>query len=128
MFSFKGFQTRAKNKHLEHLEDQIIDNGSKGGQNAVNFLVAIRNMLAGKSSRKVNMTVKWDGAPAIICGINPENGRFFVGTKSVFNKNPKINYTPKDIDENHGHAAGLAKKLKLALEYLPLLGIKGILQ
>ena len=91
--SFKGFQTKAKNKHLEHLEDQIIDNGSKGGQNAVNFLVAIRNMLAGKSSRKVNMTVKWDGAPAIICGINPENGRFFVGTKSVFNKTPKINYT-----------------------------------
>ena len=55
MFSFKGFQTKAKNKHLEHLEDQIIDEGSKGGQNAVNFLVAIRNMLAGKSSRKDNI-------------------------------------------------------------------------
>ena len=36
--------------------------------------------------------------------------------------------TPKDIDENHGHAAGLAKKLKLALQYLPAVGIKGILQ
>ena len=49
-------------------------------------------MLAG-SSGGVNMTVKWDGAPAIICGVNPENGKFFVGTKSVFNKTPKINYT-----------------------------------
>ena len=72
MFSFKGYQTKAKNKHLEHLEDQIIDNGSQGGKNAVNFLVAIRNMLKGSSRSKVNMTVKWDGAPAVICGINPE--------------------------------------------------------
>ena len=81
MFSFKGFQTQKKNKHLEHLEDQIIDDGSKGGRNAVNFLKSIRNMLAGQSGKKVNMTVKWDGAPAVICGINPENGKFFVGTK-----------------------------------------------
>ena len=113
MFSFKGYQTKAKNKHLEHLEDQIIDNGSAGGQNAVNFLVAIRNMLAGSSRSKVNMTVKWDGAPAVICGINPENGKFFVGTKSVFNKTPKINYTVADISRNHSSV--LASKLTVCL-------------
>ena len=126
MFSFKGFQTKAKNKHLEHLEDQIIDEGSKGGQNAVNFLVAIRNMLAGKSSRKVNMTVKWDGAPAIICGINPENGRFFVGTKSVFNKTPKINYTNADIRRNHSGV--VARKLSACLTYLRRIVTNGVYQ
>ena len=126
MFSFKGFQTKAKNKHLEHLEDQIIDNGSKGGQNAVNFLVAIRNMLAGKSSRKVNMTVKWDGAPAIICGINPENGKLFVGTKSVFNKVPKINYTSADIRRNH--TGVVAEKLLACLIYLRRIVTNGVYQ
>ena len=126
MFSFKGFQTKAKNKHLEHLEDQIIDEGSKGGQNAVNFLVAIRNMLAGKSSRKVNMTVKWDGAPAIICGINPENGKFFVGTKSVFNKVPKINYTSADIRRNH--TGVVAEKLLACLTYLRRIVTNGVYQ
>ena len=99
MFSFKGFQTQDKNTHLEHLEDDIINRGAKGGDNAINFLKSVRNMLAG-SSGGVNMTVKWDGAPAIICGINPENGKFFVGTKSVFNKTPKINYTSRDIAKN----------------------------
>jgi hypothetical protein len=84
-------------------------------------------MLAGNSQSKVNITTKWDGAPAIFCGINPENGKFFVGTKSVFNKSAKLNYTEKDIDENHP-AEGLNKKLKYALAYLPKLGIKGILQ
>ena len=126
MFSFKGYQTKAKNKHLEHLEDQIIDNGSKGGQNAVNFLVAIRNMLAGKSSKKVNMTVKWDGAPAIICGINPENGKFFVGTKSVFNKVPKINYTKADIRRNHSGV--VAEKLSACLTYLRGIVTNGVYQ
>ena len=126
MFSFKGFTTQDRNTHLEHLEDDIINRGSKGGQNAINFLKSIRNMLAGSSNKKVNMTVKWDGAPAIICGTNPENGKFFVGTKSVFNKNPKINYTNADIRKNH--SGELAGKLHLALRELSRLGIKGVLQ
>ena len=25
-----------------------------------------------------NVSVKWDGAPAVFAGTNPENGRFFV--------------------------------------------------
>jgi len=126
MFSFKGFFTKEKNTHLEHVEDDIINRGSKGGQNAINFLKSIRNMLAGSSGKKVNMSVKWDGAPAIICGINPENGQFFVGTKAVFNVNPKINYTTSDIRRNHG--GDLADKLTIALRELKKLNISGILQ
>ena len=126
MFSFKGFTTQDRNTHLEHLEDDIINRGTKGGENAINFLKSIRNMLAGSSNKKVNMTVKWDGAPAIICGTNPENGKFFVGTKAVFNKNPKINYTNADIRKNH--SGELARKLILALRELSRLGIKGVLQ
>ena len=125
MFSFKGFQTQDKNTHLEHLEDDIINRGSKGGENAINFLKSVRNMLAG-SSGGVNMTVKWDGAPAIICGVNPENGKFFVGTKSVFNKTPKINYTSRDIARNHSGV--VADKLNVCLVNLSRLRIKGILQ
>lgn len=125
MFSFKGFQTQDKNTHLEHLEDDIINRGAVGGENAVNFLKAVRNMLAG-SGKGTNMTVKWDGAPAIICGVNPENGKFFVGTKSVFNKTPKINYTSRDIAKNHG--GEVAKKLNVCLSQLSRLNIKGILQ
>jgi len=126
MFSFKGFTTQDKNTHLEHLEDDIINRGTKGGENALNFLRSVRDMLAGSSRKKVNMTVKWDGAPAIICGIDPENGKFFVGTKSVFNKNPKVNYTNADIRKNH--SGELATKLSIALRELSRLGIKGVLQ
>jgi hypothetical protein len=125
MFSFKGFQTQDKNTHLEHLEDDIINRGSIGGDNAINFLKSVRNMLAGQSGG-TNITVKWDGAPAIICGINPENGKFFVGTKSVFNVTPKINYTERDISQNH--SGEVAKKLSVCLRYLKGLNIKGILQ
>ena len=125
MFSFKGFFTKDKNTHLEHLEDDIINRGSDGGENAINFLKAVRNMLAG-SGKGTNMTVKWDGAPAIICGVNPENGKFFVGTKSVFNKTPKINYTSRDIARNHSGV--VADKLNVCLANLSRLRIKGILQ
>ena len=126
MFSFKGFITSDKNTHLEHLEDDIINRGSDGGRNAINFLKSVRNMLAGSSSGRVNMSVKWDGAPAIICGINPENGKFFVGTKSVFNVTPKINYTPSDIRKNH--SGPVADKLNVCLRELKRLGITGIYQ
>jgi len=125
MFNFKGFLTKDKNTHLEHLEDDIINRGAEGGENAINFLKSVRDMLSG-SGKSANMTVKWDGAPAIICGINPENGKFFVGTKSVFNVKPKINYTSRDIARNHGGV--VAEKLNVCLANLSRLRIKGILQ
>ena len=101
--------------------------GVEGTRSAINFLRSLRDMLAGHSNIPLNVSVKFDGAPAIICGINPENGKFFVGTKGVFAQNPKLNYTPQDIDTNHS-GPGLNKKLKLALQYLPELGIKQVLQ
>ena len=126
MFSFKQFLTEEKNTHLEHLEDDIINYGAVGGRNAVNFLKSIRDMLVGNSSGKVNVSVKWDGAPAIICGTNPENGKFFVGTKSVFNVTPKVNYTNSDIRKNH--EGNLAAKLIVALKELRKLNIRGVVQ
>ena len=127
MFSFNGFLAEAKNLHLEHLEDEVLNNGVVGTRGAINFLQSLRDMLAGSSKSSVNVTVKWDGAPAIFAGINPENGQFFVGTKGVFNKNAKINYTIDDIDRNHP-GTGLNQKLKVALTELSKLGIKDVLQ
>ena len=125
MQNFQDYLIEDKNTHLEHLEDEIINNGSKGARTAINFLKSIKQMLQGGSGGST-VSVKWDGAPAVFCGINPENGKFFVATKSLFNKTPKINYTNADIARNHGGA--LADKLKDCLKYLPSLGIKGILQ
>jgi len=126
MFSFKQFLTEEKNTHIEHLEDDIINYGAVGGRNAVNFLKSVRDMLVGNSSGKVNVSVKWDGAPAVICGTNPENGKFFVGTKSVFNVTPKVNYTNSDIRKNH--EGNLAAKLIVALKELKKLNIRSVVQ
>jgi len=116
------------NTHLTHLEELVLTQGPKGFEMAKRFLLQLLETLKGNSKSSVQTSVKWDGAPAIFAGINPENGKFFVGTKSIFNKVPKINYTPEDIIENHGHAPGLVDKLTKALKYLPSLGIKNILQ
>jgi len=125
MQGFQEFLTEARNTHLEHLEDEIINNGTKGAKTSIEFLKSIKKMLQGGKGGS-SISVKWDGAPAVFCGINPENGKFFVGTKSIFNATPKINYTNADVKRNHGGA--LADKLMIALKYLPKLGIKGILQ
>ena len=129
MQPFKEHITEAaeKNLHLEHLEDQVFNAGVDGARQAINFLQSLRDMLSGHVERPVNVTTKWDGAPAVICGINPDNGKFFVGTKGVFNKTAKLNYTEKDVDANHPSEV-LNHKLKMCLWYLPKLGIKGILQ
>ena len=126
MFAFSSFLTEQKNLHMEHLEDEILNGGVAGTRGALNFLQGLRDMLAGNTDSSVNVTVKWDGAPAVFAGFNPENDRFFVGTKGVFAKNAKINYTETDIDDNH--SGGLASKLKVALNELPKANIKGVLQ
>ena len=125
MQGFQEYLIEDKNTHLEHLEDEIINNGTKGAKTSIEFLKSIKKMLQGGKGGSA-ISVKWDGAPAVFCGINPENGKFFVGTKSIFNATPKINYTNADVKRNHGGA--LADKLMIALKYLPKLGIKGILQ
>jgi hypothetical protein len=131
MFAFSNFLTESKNLHMEHLEDEVLNGGVEGTRGAINFLQGLRDMLAGNGSSSVNVTVKWDGAPAVFAGINPENDQFFVGTKGVFAKTGgKLNYTEADIDENHpgGGASSLNNKLKVSLRELSKVNIKGILQ
>jgi hypothetical protein len=107
-----------KLKHLEHAEDHIIHGGDEGVAHAADNLEDLHTLLTG-GKPKSKITTKYDGSPSVVFGINPENGKFFVASKSAFNKNPKINYTPQDIENNHGHAPGLVAKLKAALEHLP---------
>ena len=113
-------------KHLEHLEDEMLNYGVDGCIAAVSFLKELRKMLGQQESAGF-MQTKWDGAPSVICGIDPLSGMFFVGTKSVFNKSdPKICFSDEAID---GYYSGdLAEKLKFSLRYFSQLGIKGVIQ
>ena len=116
-----------KNTHLEHLEDNILNGGSQGGKEAVAFLRSLGDMLE-QGGADTRVTVKWDGAPAVICGTNPENGRFFVGTKSVFNKtDPKIIYSEEDVERMYAPGQ-LAEKLKASYKYLSTLSIPEVVQ
>lgn len=112
-----------KNTHLEHLEDNIFNKGHEGAKEAVDYLYSLHQMLEGNTKTPVSMTTKWDGAPAIVAGKDPQTGKFFVGTKGVFAKNPKMNFTNSDIEKYHADqgdkdASGLRNKLKLALKHL----------
>ena len=106
-------------KHLTHLEELILTRKKEGVDTAISFIGELLKTFESNTQSRVFTTVKYDGAPAIICGINPENKQFFVATKSVAAANPKINYTEQDVERNHGDKPGLADKLKLALRYLP---------
>jgi hypothetical protein len=116
-----------KRTHLEHIEDIILTAGHPGGQAVIGYFTDIYNMLKGGGSSALQVSVKWDGAPAVVCGINPDNGRFFVGTKSVFAQSAKINYTKQDIARNHG-TGDLGEKLLKCLVHLPKLNIQGVVQ
>ena len=118
-----------KNKHLEHLEDDILNNGSDGGKTSIAFLKSLGSMLSqGDKKRDMKVTTKWDGAPAVICGIRPETGSFFVGNKSVFNKEfAKVCSSPEGVDR-HYPESGLNPILKSCLKNISKLGIKGVIQ
>ncbi len=123
MLKFRGFLVEQaaeedKLKHLEHVEDHVLHGGAEGFAHAFHTLNDVHGHLTGQKN-DTKITTKYDGSPAVIYGTDPKTGKFFVGSKSVFNKNPKINYTPADIEKNHGHAPGLVQKLKAALEHLP---------
>ena len=118
----------SKNTHLEHLEDSILLDGKEGATDAFMFLDELAKTFSSGGDSNLKITTKWDGAPAVFCGTYPETDRFFVGSKSIFNKDAKINFTHKDVDANHGSSPGLAAKLKDCLTYLPALGIKGVAQ
>lgn len=124
--TFTNFLAEAKNTHITHLEDDIFLTGYDGAMNSIRFVREIVKSFSSNVSTQLNVSVKWDGAPAVFAGINPENGRFFVGTKGVFNKSPKLNYTKSDVSKNH--SGGLADRMNYCLDYLPELGIEGIIQ
>ncbi len=126
MLSFNTFLIEEKNTHMEHIEDNILNAGVEGARQSINFLRSLRDMLAGKSKAVANVTIKWDGAPAVFAGVDPSDGKFFVAKKGIFNKDPKVYKTDADIDADT--QGDLNAKLKLALEELPKLGIKGVVQ
>lgn len=121
--------TSAPKIHIEHLEDLIFNSGYAGAQSALDQIESLRQMLAEGTGTTTKLTVKWDGAPAIICGIDPTDGKFFVGTKSVFAKaEPKRCKSIKDIATWYSEQPELAAKLEHALKSLPKLGIGGVIQ
>lgn len=121
--------TEAKNTHLEHLEDLVFNNGYEGAHLALDYIESLRRMLAEGTGTTSKLTVKWDGSPAIICGTDPRDGKFFVGTKSVFSKSePKICKRLPDIDKFYGDQPELAEMLVSALQHLKKLGIGGVVQ
>lgn len=122
MLSFKKYITESKNVHMEHLEDLIFNAGVDGARHAIKTLLALGADLKGMSKQKTNITVKWDGAPAVFAGFDPTDGRFFVAKKGIFNKNPKVYKSNADIDADT--SGDLADKLKACLKYFPKLGIK----
>jgi len=122
MLQFKEFITEEKNTHMTHVEDMVFDGGVDGTRQAIFFMRDLRDMLSGHTKNKVTATVKFDGAPAVFCGIDPGDGKFFVAKKGVFNKNPKVYKTASEIDADT--SGDLAAKLKVALVELKKLGIK----
>jgi hypothetical protein len=122
MITLKNYIAEEKNVHMEHLDDLIFNEGVAGLRKSINFLRDLRDMLAGHNKSKVSATVKWDGAPAIIIGIDPRDGKFFVGKKGVFNKEPKVYKTQADI--NADLSGELAEKFSIALKEFSKLGIK----
>jgi len=126
MIRFQEYLTEAagKNLHLEHIEDEILNDGVHGGRAAINFIQSLRDMLAGTAKTSVNVSTKWDGAPAIFAGTDPSDGQFFVAKKSVFNKNPILYKKESDIDVT----GDLGEKFKVALSEFSKLDIKGVLQ
>ena len=121
MDRFAQYIPEAKNVHMEHIEDSIFNEGSEGVNSAIAFLSSVTEMLSGNAKSGVNVTVKWDGAPAVFAGINPENGKFFVATKSIFNVNPKLNYTKADISRT-------VRELKFEPKYSLVDGIKNYIE
>jgi hypothetical protein len=124
MKNFSSYITEQKNTHMTHIEDKVLYGGVNGTRDAIMALRSMRDMLGGEHDG--NVSVKWDGAPAVFAGTDPSDGRFFVAKKGIFNKSPKVYKSDGDIDADT--SGDLNAKLKLALQYLPELGIKGVIQ
>ena len=123
-FLQQQFLSEEKNTHMTHIEDSVIYGGVDGTRQAINALRELRDVLGGKHAGSVS--VKWDGAPAIFAGTDPTDGKFFVAKKGIFNKNPKVYKTKADVDADT--SGDLNTKMNSALDLLPALGIKGVIQ
>lgn len=130
MISFKQYLAEAaaegKNIHMTHIEDTVVYGGAEGAANALGSLMSLRKTLSGSVSKQYDISVKWDGAPAVFAGIDPTDGKFFVAKKGIFNKNPKVYKSIADV--NADVSGDLAKKLSIAFTELSKLGITGIVQ
>jgi len=129
MQSFKKYLSEAKagkNVHMTHVEDRVIYGGVDGAREAILALRSIRDMLAGNSNGKSDVTVKWDGAPAVFAGTDPSDGKFFVAKKGIFNKDPKVYKSEADVRADT--SGDLADKLVTAYNELKDLGIKDVIQ
>ena len=117
-------------KHLEHLEDELLNHGVEGCKKIVEHFLEVKDLLGCAGGDVGYMQTKWDGAPSVVCGTDPITGIFFVGTKSVFNKrDPKPCASDRGIDELYAdEKPGLAVKLKFCLKYFKDLGIDGVIQ
>lgn len=120
-------EAEGKNTHMEHVEEEALNRGKEGAEYAINQMMLFADMLKGRTNKKLRVSVKWDGAPAIVCGVDPESKKFFVGTKGVFNASPKLGTSHEEIDRLYGES-GAVSKLHLAYDYLSKLGITGVLQ
>ena len=121
-------ESAKKNTHMMHAEDLILTNGYDGALHVLEYFKSIKDMLSPGGVIDGKITSKWDGSPAIICGIDPADGKFFVGTKAAFSREPKLIKKPADAAKLYGDKPALAKKLLIARQYLSKLGIGGVLQ
>ena len=96
MLRFGNYLTEQKNTHMTHIEDRVLYGGVNGTRQAIFALRDLRDMLGGKKAG--NVSVKWDGAPAVFAGIDPNDGNFFVAKKGIFNKHPMVYKTNAEID------------------------------
>ena len=103
-----------KNTHLNHLEDMVFLGNIDGTRDSVNFIRSLRDLLQGSTNRDIKTSVKWDGAPALWLGNNPDTGRFFVAKKSLFNKVPLFYESEKEIEQSKDLGDALKEKFKLA--------------
>jgi len=126
MKNFNSYLTEAKNTHMTHIEDLVLDGGVKGARQAILALRSMRDMLSGNVKAPIDITTKWDGAPALFAGTDPNDGQFFVAKKAIFAKTPKVYKNHDDIDADT--SGDLNKKLKLAFDKLKDLGIKDVIQ
>lgn len=133
ILSFSEFTTptllseSTKNTHLTHLEDVLLDDGPSGVTFALTVLREFGRILNGGTvSRSLNVSVKWDGAPAVIFGQDPSDGQFFVATKGAFNKTPKLAKSHADVDNYW--SGSLAEVMHLAFDTLRAAKPKGVFQ